>query len=264
VKQKIMQINRQTYEEFFLLYTDGELNLDEKKAVEDFIIENPDLKEELILMQEVTFEPDEEIIFEDKASLYREEERKVVPLPWFKLAAAAIILLAFGIFGWLYTGEKNTVKTDTVASAEKMPEQHHPLKTVEATVTTRTDAVTRPAEPVNKKINTATISPNAFVSSNIKKHKKVSVIKLPVHTLPDEDIVMNHVNKEDITVQVEGRELATNNIVAVNQPIEKVEYGESGDNDMIYFANTSLPKKSKLRGVFRKASRILDKVTSLQ
>jgi hypothetical protein len=264
VKQKTMQINRQTYEEFFLLYTDGELNLDEKKAVEDFIIENPDLKEELILMQEVTFAPDEEIIFENKESLYREEERKVIPLPWFKLAAAAILLIALGISGWLYLGEKNTVKTNTVASSEKTPEQKHPLKIVEPSITTSNDVAASPAEPVTKKPVTESIRQKSIASSNIKKHNKVAVTKIPIHTLPDENIVSNDLNMEDITIPVEGRELATNNIVAVNQPNEKVEYGESGDNDMIYFANTSLPKKSKLRGVFRKASRILDKVTSLQ
>ena len=36
-----MHINRQTYEEFFLLYADGELNGTERKAVEDFVKENP-------------------------------------------------------------------------------------------------------------------------------------------------------------------------------------------------------------------------------
>lgn len=277
-----MQISLQTYEEFFLLYTDGELNLDEKKAVEDFIIENPDLEEELILMQEATFSPDEQIIFGNKKSLYREEERKVIPLPWLKFAAAAILLIAFGIFGWLYSGEKNTVKTNTVASSNSVHEQGHPLKNAEPSDTAGIHMVPSPTETVNKQnMGTAPISRKSFVSLNTKKHKKnitlseekkelsavgsSSTNKIPDHAMPVESVVKNNVKKEGIIIQVEGKQLAPNDILAVNQfAKEKLEYGESGDNDMIYFANTSIPKKSRLRGIFRKASRILDKVTSFQ
>ena len=68
-----MQISRQSYVEFFLLYTDGELGADEKRAVEAFVKENPDLEEELVMMQQTVFTPDDSIVFEDKEQLYRKE-----------------------------------------------------------------------------------------------------------------------------------------------------------------------------------------------
>jgi hypothetical protein len=67
-----MQINRHNYEEFFLLYVDNELSAPEKKAVELFVQENADLKEELHLLQQTVFITDD-IAFENKSSLLKEE-----------------------------------------------------------------------------------------------------------------------------------------------------------------------------------------------
>jgi cytoskeletal protein RodZ len=67
-----MQINRHNYEAFFLLYVDNELSLPERKAVELFVQENADLKEELHLLQQTVFNADD-ILFENKSSLLKEE-----------------------------------------------------------------------------------------------------------------------------------------------------------------------------------------------
>jgi hypothetical protein len=66
-----MNINRNNYENFFLLYADGELRADGRKAVEDFVAENEDLRIELEMLQ-ATILPAEEILFTDKSFLYKE------------------------------------------------------------------------------------------------------------------------------------------------------------------------------------------------
>jgi hypothetical protein len=66
-----MNINRNNYESFFLLYADGELRADERKAVEDFVAENEDVRIELEMLQ-ATVLPAEEIMFADKSFLYKE------------------------------------------------------------------------------------------------------------------------------------------------------------------------------------------------
>jgi hypothetical protein len=66
-------INRNNYEEYLLLYIDGELPAAERQAVESFLAVNPDLKEELQLLQQTILQP-EHLSFSEKDLLYRKEE----------------------------------------------------------------------------------------------------------------------------------------------------------------------------------------------
>ena len=68
-----MNINRNNYEEYFLLYADKELSSDQKTRVEKFVQENPDLEEEFVMLHQSVIRPDKTIQFEDKNSLLREE-----------------------------------------------------------------------------------------------------------------------------------------------------------------------------------------------
>ncbi|MDP3665696.1 MAG: hypothetical protein Q8R50_03380 [Sediminibacterium sp.] len=65
-----MLINQHNYEEFFLLYADGELSAADKQAVEQFAQANPGLRDELEILQRMKL-PDEVFSFDDKHSLYR-------------------------------------------------------------------------------------------------------------------------------------------------------------------------------------------------
>ena len=65
-----MLINRNNYENFFLLYVDGELSAAHRKMVEDFAAANADLQHELDALKQ-TMLPKDEMAFEEKNSLYR-------------------------------------------------------------------------------------------------------------------------------------------------------------------------------------------------
>ena len=67
-----MTINRHNYETSFLLYVDNELSATERKAVEQFVEENIDLKPELQSLLETTL-PSETISFSAKNGLYKNE-----------------------------------------------------------------------------------------------------------------------------------------------------------------------------------------------
>ncbi len=65
-----MIINRNNYEEYFLLYNDNELTEKERLMVEEFVQLNADLRVEFELMKELKLDPADEIRF-DKSSLYK-------------------------------------------------------------------------------------------------------------------------------------------------------------------------------------------------
>jgi hypothetical protein len=88
-----MNINRNNYETYFLLYLDRELGPAEMEAVEKFLTENTDLQKEYSLLRQ-TIQVPADIIFEQKDSLFRrEEKRRIIPLYWVRIAAAVAILV---------------------------------------------------------------------------------------------------------------------------------------------------------------------------
>ena len=64
-----MKLNRHNYEEYFILYLDNELGSEDRREVEAFASENPDLKAELDILLQSKASPDTDIIFDNKELL---------------------------------------------------------------------------------------------------------------------------------------------------------------------------------------------------
>jgi hypothetical protein len=69
-----MNINRHNYEEFFILYADNELSSEDRRMVDEFVLANPDLKDELDIYRNSILTPDTSLNFENKDSLLRYDE----------------------------------------------------------------------------------------------------------------------------------------------------------------------------------------------
>ncbi len=107
-------VNASNYPEWLLLYTDNELNAEQRVFVEQFVHTNPDAKKELDLLLRCRLEP-EAVRFTHKESLYRREE-KVRSLPvWWWRAAAAVILLAAGLTVVLVNSGKHSAENPGLA-----------------------------------------------------------------------------------------------------------------------------------------------------
>ncbi len=115
-KEELMKVNGATpvtltnYEEWFVLYIDNELSADRRKEVEAFIKDNPAVKEEFRSLERSKLQP-ETIVFANKESLYRREEKvRVVPFRFWRVAAA-ILIIALGITTVVVLNRKPTLVT---------------------------------------------------------------------------------------------------------------------------------------------------------
>jgi anti-sigma factor RsiW len=66
-----MNITRNNYEEFFILYLDNELSSDDRREVESFVRENSDLKNEFDLLLQTRMTPDDNLVFDGKQQLLK-------------------------------------------------------------------------------------------------------------------------------------------------------------------------------------------------
>jgi hypothetical protein len=158
-KDQEMEINRNNYETFFLLYLDRELNPSETQEVEKFLDENADLQKEFAWLQKTILVP-AETIFEQKDLLLRQEEkRRIVPLYWMR-AAAAIAVLILG--SWLINLQ--LIKNHAGGIAKT-----HSLKNI-------APAETNAAIPVKKSDQEVKTSPahltNPAVATNLSRDQK--------------------------------------------------------------------------------------------
>ena len=69
-----MNINRHNYEEYFILYADNELRSEDRRLVDEFILSNPDLKDELDIYLNSILTADTSLNFENKENLFRYDE----------------------------------------------------------------------------------------------------------------------------------------------------------------------------------------------
>ncbi|WP_205508476.1 hypothetical protein [Longitalea arenae] len=64
-------ITRDNYEAWFVMYIDDELNAADRMAVDNFVQQNPDLEEELVMLQRSVLRAEEHIVFDEKEKLFK-------------------------------------------------------------------------------------------------------------------------------------------------------------------------------------------------
>ncbi len=288
-------VNASNYESFFILYADNELNADQKTAVEEFVYHNPKFQSEFELIQEIKLVPDTNIIFENKESLYRkEEDDKVVPFRWWRIAVAAMVLLMAGLL-WVYQSSKNSKQDSFVNTKNPVtnPKQQ-PLHIKEKKKITDTNSNVQPekeeilvkgVQKENQQIKKAQAIETAVVKNKVNKPQGKN-------NNSDNLVIEPH---EDAVVDIQGSRLTGSRIDAIKQTEKEVDINtgfaaaasksvinqqliyqantvENGKTDAeqaayasnsnVEVLNTSVDTKNSLRGFFRKASRIISKKNS--
>jgi hypothetical protein len=186
-------VNESNYEEYFVLYGDNELSNEEKDLVEQFVYKHPRYQAEFELIQQARFIPEHAALYPDKNELYRTEgDHRVIPFGWWKIAAAAIVVLFLGVAAWYMTrdGVDNTDKPSFVnvdSTGKTAPENKEQMAHAEKEVKLPGAAVKEDKEEkksIEAKTPAEDLRMNTVGVKKQKNNKKKSNIPDSIHVTP--------------------------------------------------------------------------------
>lgn len=124
-KLKRNAINEFNYKTWFVAYEENDLNVVDRKQVEQFLAANPGYKSEFEILKQTKILPDYTIRFENKSSL--KKGGAVIPM-WVRFAAAACLVIGLITYIMIRREPKQELATDhkiqnttPVISNEKLP-----------------------------------------------------------------------------------------------------------------------------------------------
>ncbi len=286
--EPINAINMANYEEWLLLYIDNELTESERKSVEKFATTNPSVQHELNLLLKTTLQP-ETIVFPDKESLYRREEMVRRIPAWWRMAAAAAIVIAVGTTGILILNSDKTTSTEgPTAGVEPVRTEltkDNPELAGNNPGQIKEEAGNKSVLPTEKISNTVILA-SKDNNTGLKKTKEPAVlpesIKKEEPVLADNNRPSNNLPAPDQNPNVHP--LRSNDAIAKADAFTKKELPASPETifetpvtkeiPKPSFVSTSTPangfdeeqpdgKKNKLRGFLRKITRTFEKNTNI-
>lgn len=295
-KEELLKENGQSlitpanYPEWLSLYIDRELSPEEQSRVENFVAGFPAAQKELALMQQVKLVP-ETIVFADKGSLYRTEEKVVgSPVKWWRLAAAAVLLLGAGITAAILVNRKSPAPAEIAKqgpvqpanqTASTLPERKQQESPENKTVPAGNDPVTAttvPANtgyPVTMEKNTKPAKQVTKDNPETKTRKEESVlasIQKTGNDLPQPEfnpnVIKTDASEKAIaanTGATDGNHLpdALTNPVVTTQTATPSNIIFASDNTTDAGFDQADGKKNKNRGLFRKIARTFEKRTNI-
>lgn len=279
-------ITLNNYEEWLLLYTDNELSAEERTAVEKFISLNPAIKQELEVLQKTILQP-EKIVYFNKESLYRKEEtkRRVVPIRWQRLAAAAILLFALGTSIFYITSHKASGDKSLAGTTGKEPKINKAVPDPDSSLT-RNNQKTESIDPNHTGnpavgIQTKESTTDLVKTTTIKENK----VRVPNKEIVKEEPVtaVNNSNPNNLPEPKYNRNINGNieqqpiafvdpaSTKALTNQQENKPYIDVTPPTSVSFndrttevANDQPEKRSKLRGLLRKVTRTFEKTTNIK
>lgn len=206
-------VNMENYEEYMLLYADGELGKEEEQELLAFVAEHPQLQAELNAYAATRLQPDTGIVFADKESLLKTEggsSRAIWPGNWKTYAAAASVILFITFFTIL----RNTRK-DVPVVAEQ---QKDTPRTVTESIINQPELIAQQDTTAKKLHSTKPVNAVA-VEAKPQKPQPVN----PITTKPEPTITEPAKDPQPIIEEMEqnDQELVAENIQpdTIQQPV---------------------------------------------
>ncbi len=280
-------INTHNCEEIFVLYHDNELNIYEQAETEKFLVDYPATQKLFSELQECRLKP-EVLLYGNKTSLYRKEKRaKIVPLIWWR-AAAAVVIISLSIYGGL--SYFNRQPANDLANKTTIQQKNNKIVPINIDKVKSADEIIATNEndaKVKEEVN------QVFEQTTKDKIEKTLLVKKNKQVLPEALQIKNdQVDKKDFatnqlpavsnqvnTLLITGNEpqvnnfgLATKQILQLpeiaNENINNIRaYNEdeqsNKDNYVFYNVSEEKFKKSKVGIFLRKAKRVVTRNTFL-
>ncbi len=275
-------ISLENYETQFLSYVDNELDASQKNSVETFVLQHPALQDEFMLLKKTKLEP-ETILFPDKASLYRKEEkeRRIIYMRWQRVAVAAALIGVIALVWTLFPSDNTTVDQPIANAEQPVAGKTTDPQTVSAqpgtanVVTQKQNIIAgKIADPANNRSAVQSqpvnnVEQNTVTAGNVSNEQPKEMITARVEpsqtvntpiqssqtggvnaTLSEQGTLVTPRDKEkdDIIIQA-----ANTNTALVAQPAVYKELDTEDDKKSLYVGSLEI-NKDKLRGFFRKAT----------
>jgi anti-sigma factor RsiW len=270
-------INKENHEEYFIEYVNNELSAADKNATETFVLQHPELQESFTAFKATVLQS-ELVEFKNKETLYRKEDTRVIAFSFqrFAVAAAVLGIIATGI--WFYPSKEdqspiavtksNTKQSSTVAPATSVTSSSTNTVVAEEKKTTEvaskfiSDKILNTPVDANNILATTTVTKNFDPrSTDITTEEKPETKTVYTQGVVTENTDRTNTiagtisnEKGGLTKIIEDQTPA----VETNVAYTTLETEETDNN--VYVGALSI-NKDKLKGVFRKATRLFSSKT---
>jgi hypothetical protein len=298
-KELLMKPAITPLQEQLLLFTDNEQTAADKEKTQQLINTDVAAAKEFALLQQTKLQPDTAVVYANKKELYRKEEGRVVRIAWWRVAAAAVLLLGFGTWGVLTLVKPAINESGTMATDKPV------TPAIQKNTASNITANTATAQPPVKENNT----PTAVVTNTAPANTIAAPIK---NTLPANNTIKqkttpvvidtdnNLAKKEDNNLPKplynnfnnnSSNETITANVTPSNEGTEKVKSGTTNNVTSLTQSNTGAvngyainasftdqsnnepeeasadenkSKRTKLGGFIRKVKRLVERNTNVK
>jgi len=292
-KEKLMMhagnslIDLANYEEWLVLYLDNELSGTQRTSVDQFIAKHPSVKEEFAILMRTKLQP-EIIVYANKESLYKREEKvRIIPMRWWRIAVAAILILTVGISSIVLLNKKSAPNKNEVVKSTGADQQTNKENLL---IINKEEKNQVPLPEIAENVPN-TIVPTSTQTKNNTAVKRINTVinkkfpgNPPLQIKKEESVLVENSNRptnnlpQPLNNPNLNADASKNGIANANTPADIKQPGIINGNSVTNIPEQTYSNKNpdasfasleeggknkKNRGFFRKAVRFFEKKTNI-